>query len=31
MLYSCKDGIKMVVCCNDKGEIHPVQMVSVNK
>lgn len=31
MLYSYKDGKKMVVCCNEKGEIHPVEMVSVNK
>lgn len=31
MLYANKDGKKMVVCCNEKHEIHPVEMVSVNK
>lgn len=28
ILYTSQDQKKVVVCCNDKLEIHPVEMVS---
>lgn len=28
ILYTCRDRKKVVVCCNDRLEIHPVEMVS---
>lgn len=30
MLYVIKDGKKKVVCCTDKHEVHPVEMVSIS-
>lgn len=30
ILYVFQDGKKLTVCCNDKLEVHPVEMVSTS-